>query len=75
MTHLISIGTGRGIQIPSHLIQAAHLDDASDLFFEVTDQGLLIKPAIDAKAFDYDPAEDDLIWSTTDEQELTWPGM
>ena len=32
------------VYIPPHLLKAAHLDDASDLFFEVTMQGLLIKP-------------------------------
>lgn len=42
MTHLIPVGGGLGVQIPSHLIKAAHLDDASDLFFEVTNRGLLI---------------------------------
>jgi antitoxin component of MazEF toxin-antitoxin module len=44
MTHLIPVGEGMGIQIPPHLIKAAHLDDASDLFFEVTKRGLLISP-------------------------------
>ncbi|MEK7655009.1 MAG: hypothetical protein AAB323_01975 [Pseudomonadota bacterium] len=44
MTHLVPVGNGLGVQIPHHLLKAAHLDDASDLFFEVTMQGLLIKP-------------------------------
>lgn len=44
MTHLVPVGEGLGIQIPPDLIKAAHLDDASDLFFELTMQGLLIKP-------------------------------
>ena len=43
MVHLIPVGEGLGIQIPPDLLKAAHLDDASDLFFEVTTHGLLIK--------------------------------
>ena len=43
MAHLIPVGEGLGIQIPPDLLKAAHLDNTSDLFFEVTMQGLLIK--------------------------------
>lgn len=49
MTRLIPVGEGLGVQIPPHLLKAAHLDDASDLFFEVTMQGLLIKPPVMTK--------------------------
>lgn len=49
MTHLIPVGEGLGVQIPPHLLKTAHLDDASDLFFEVTMQGLLIKPPVITK--------------------------
>ncbi len=45
MTRLIPVGEGLGVQIPPHLLKAAHLDDASDLFFEVTSDGLFISPA------------------------------
>jgi antitoxin component of MazEF toxin-antitoxin module len=44
MTHLVPVGQGLGVQIPPHLIRAAHLDDTSDLFFEITERGLLIVP-------------------------------
>ena len=44
MTHLVPVGNGLGVQIPPHLLKAAHLDDASDLFFEVTNNGLFISP-------------------------------
>ena len=44
MTQLIPVGQGLGIQIPPHLMKVAHLDEASDLFFEITDRGLLIAP-------------------------------
>ncbi len=49
MTRLIPVGEGLGVQIPPHLLKAAHLDDASDLFFEVTMQGLLINPPVMTK--------------------------
>ncbi len=49
MTHLIPVGEGFGIQIPPHLIKAAHLDNASDILFELTMQGLLIKPPMMTK--------------------------
>lgn len=42
MTHLIPVGEGLGVQIPPHLIKAAHLDDASDLSVEVMNYGLFI---------------------------------
>lgn len=44
MTHLIPVGEGLGVQIPLHLLKAAHLDDASDIFFKLTDDGLVISP-------------------------------
>lgn len=42
MTHLIPVGEGLGVQIPPHLIKAAHLDEASDLSVEVMNHGLFI---------------------------------
>lgn len=39
---MVPVGEGFGVQIPPDLIKAAHLDDASDLFFELTNRGLLI---------------------------------
>lgn len=45
MSHLIPIGGGLGVQIPPHIISAGHLEDA-DLFFEVTQNGVLIKPEV-----------------------------
>lgn len=37
------MGAGIGVQIPPHIISAGHLENA-DLSFEVTKQGVLIKP-------------------------------
>ncbi|MEK7655011.1 MAG: hypothetical protein AAB323_01985 [Pseudomonadota bacterium] len=42
MTHLVPVGNGLGVQIPPHLLKAAHLDDASDLSIEVMHHGLFI---------------------------------
>jgi antitoxin MazE len=43
MTMLIKIGNSQGIRIPKAIIKQAHLENAS-LEFEVTEQGLLLKP-------------------------------
>jgi hypothetical protein len=42
MAQLIPTGDSMGIKIPPHLLSAAHLDLDVDLFFEVTDRGLLL---------------------------------
>lgn len=42
MTQLIPMGDSMGIKIPPHLLSAAHLDSDVDVFFEVTDRGLLL---------------------------------
>jgi hypothetical protein len=43
MSHLIPVGGGLGVQIPPHIISAGHLED-TDLLFEVTPRGVLIRP-------------------------------
>lgn len=43
MTMLIKIGNSQGVRIPKAIIKQAHLDNAQ-LEFEVTAQGLLLKP-------------------------------
>lgn len=43
MTMLIKIGNSQGIRIPKAIVKQAHLENSS-LEFEVTAQGLLIKP-------------------------------
>lgn len=43
MTMLIKIGNSQGVRIPKAIIKQAHLENAS-LEFEVTAQGLLLKP-------------------------------
>jgi antitoxin MazE len=43
MTMLIKIGNSQGIRIPKAIIKQAHLENTS-LEFEVTAQGLLLKP-------------------------------
>lgn len=43
MTMLIKIGNSQGIRIPKAIIKQAHLENAP-LEFEVTAQGLLLKP-------------------------------
>jgi antitoxin MazE len=43
MTMLIKIGNSQGVRIPKAIIKQAHLENAS-LEFEVTEQGLLLKP-------------------------------
>jgi antitoxin MazE len=44
MTMLIKIGNSQGVRIPKAIIKQAHLEN-SPLEFEVTAQGLLLKPA------------------------------
>ncbi|HQS65853.1 MAG TPA: AbrB/MazE/SpoVT family DNA-binding domain-containing protein [Sulfuricurvum sp.] len=43
MTMLIKIGNSQGVRIPKAIIKQAHLEN-SPLEFEVTAQGLLLKP-------------------------------
>lgn len=43
MTMLIKIGNSQGVRIPKAIIKQAHLENVS-LEFEVTAQGLLLKP-------------------------------
>lgn len=43
MTMLIKIGNSQGVRIPKTIIKQAHLEN-SPLEFEVTKQGLLLKP-------------------------------
>lgn len=43
MTMLIKIGNSQGVRIPKAIIKQAHLENAP-LEFEVTAQGLLLKP-------------------------------
>ncbi|MCX6073329.1 MAG: AbrB/MazE/SpoVT family DNA-binding domain-containing protein [Campylobacterales bacterium] len=43
MTMLIKIGNSQGVRIPKAIIKQAHLENTS-LEFEVTSQGLLLKP-------------------------------
>lgn len=43
MTMLIKIGNSQGVRIPKAIIKQAHLENTS-LEFEVTAQGLLLKP-------------------------------
>jgi len=43
MTTLIQIGNSRGIRIPKTIIKEANLDD-SEISFEITENGLLLKP-------------------------------
>lgn len=43
MTMLIKIGNSQGVRIPKAIIKQAHLEN-SPLEFEVTEQGLLLKP-------------------------------
>ncbi|MBD3808922.1 MAG: AbrB/MazE/SpoVT family DNA-binding domain-containing protein [Sulfuricurvum sp.] len=43
MTTLIKIGNSQGVRIPKAIIKQAHLENAP-LEFEVTAQGLLLKP-------------------------------
>lgn len=43
MTMLIKIGNSLGVRIPRAIIKQAHLENSS-LEFEVTAQGLLLKP-------------------------------
>jgi antitoxin MazE len=42
---LIKIGNSQGVRIPKTIIKQAHLENAS-LEFEVTTQGLLLKPVL-----------------------------
>ena len=43
MTALIQIGNSRGIRIPKAIIKQANLDN-SEISFEITENGLLLKP-------------------------------
>jgi len=43
MANLIQIGNSRGIRIPKTIIKEANLDD-SEISFEITENGLLLKP-------------------------------
>lgn len=43
MTMLIKIGNSQGVRIPKAIIKQAHLEN-SPIEFEVTAQGLLLKP-------------------------------
>jgi len=43
MTSLIQIGNSRGIRIPKAIIKQANLDN-SEISFEITENGLLLKP-------------------------------
>ena len=43
MTMLVKIGNSQGVRIPKAIIKQAHLEN-SPLEFEVTAQGLLLKP-------------------------------
>ena len=45
MTHLIQIGNSQGLRIPKPLIEQAALE-GKELFLEVVENGLLIRPEI-----------------------------
>ncbi len=43
MAHLISIGNSKGVRLPKHLIEQAHLE-GKELSIELTSEGILLRP-------------------------------
>jgi antitoxin MazE len=48
MTTLVNIGNSKGVRIPKAIIEQAKLND-KELEFKVLEEGLLIKPVIQAR--------------------------
>lgn len=79
MTILIKIGNSQGVRIPKAIIKQAHLEN-SPLEFEVTAQGLLLKPVPKkpregwAEAFREMAASGDDVLLINDDMDLDFEG-